>query len=270
MKNRQHTVVAGDSTKGIETKYHVPWATIAAHPANSFLKTRKGYPLHPGDQITIPDQNQAPSPSQNRSQPQSHTQSPLQPLQDFLRIVEDNLQKLRMSLNLHPARATARTYATKPPEKVPVAVKAVATNEIVGYKKALPKVWSSVTLTASIENAFTVLTAYLPAGVIMTSGYRSDADQARIINDYFADKKGPATIVDVEARRQWLKNQGMIIARVGSSPHRTGLAFDISGGNLDQMDAAVRKCAEEQPTTFPLQGTIIERKQNCLHINLVY
>jgi hypothetical protein len=141
----------------------------------------------------------------------------------------------------------------------------------VGYKKALPRVWKSVVLTASIENGFTTLVGFLPAGVVMTSGYRSDADQAKVINDYFAKKKGPSTIVDVEARRQWLKTEKkLIIAKVGRSPHRTGLAFDLSGAKLEQIRAAVELCSTKNPTTFPLHSTILEVHQNCLHVNLKY
>ena len=132
--------------------------------------------------------------------------------------------------------------------------------------KILPNVW----LTDSIEVAFRALDPYLPERTVMTSGYRSDADQARIINDYFAKHHGPEELVDAESRRQWLiHHEHMVIARVGSSPHRTGLAFDLSGSPINDIEAAVQRCAKDHgKDLFPLKNTIIERKQNCLHVNL--
>jgi hypothetical protein len=42
----------------------------------------------------------------------------------------------------------------------------------------------------------------------------------------------------------------------------------LSGGSLDQIKAAVTKCAKDHGARFPLLNTITERKQNCLHVNL--
>jgi hypothetical protein len=133
----------------------------------------------------------------------------------------------------------------------------------------LHKIWPKVKLTSSIEVAFRALDRYLPAATVMTSGLRSDADQERIINEYYASHHGPAEIHDVEERRLWLKNDGLIIAKVGSSPHRTGLAFDLSGASIDKIKEAVDQCAAEHRDLFPLKNTIVERKQNCLHVNLI-
>ena len=138
-----------------------------------------------------------------------------------------------------------------------------------GYTKKHPRIWAKVVLTHAIEDAFLVLLPYLPQGTVMTSGYRSDEDQKRVINDYYTQHKGNPLVTDVEKRRLWLQNEeGLIIAQVGKSPHRTGLAFDLSGGKLDDIKAAVSRCVSEQGSRFPLLKTIVERKQNCLHINL--
>jgi hypothetical protein len=138
-----------------------------------------------------------------------------------------------------------------------------------GYTKKHPRIWSKVVLTQPIESAFLLLVPYLPKATVMTSGYRSDADQTRIINEYYNEHKGNPLVTDVEKRRQWLVNvQGLKIAKVGSSPHRTGLAFDLSGGSLDEIKAAVAECVKAHGPKFPLLNTITERKQNCLHVNL--
>lgn len=127
----------------------------------------------------------------------------------------------------------------------------------------------NVKLTAAIAAGYRLLSPYLPGGTVMTSGLRSDADQARIINEYFASKGGPSRITDVEQKRQWLITvKKMKIARVGSSPHRTGLAFDLSGAGLSSIRRAVNKCAAEKKGQFKLAGTILESANNCLHVNL--
>jgi hypothetical protein len=133
----------------------------------------------------------------------------------------------------------------------------------------LHKIWPSVKLTPSIEVAFRALDRYLPTGAVMTSGLRTDADQARIINEYFEKHHGPGEITDVEERRQWLHSDGLIIAKVGSSPHRTGLAFDLSGAPIEKLKDAVDHSAADHRELFPLKNTIVERKQNCLHVNLL-
>ncbi len=133
----------------------------------------------------------------------------------------------------------------------------------------LHKIWPKVKLTPSIEVGFRALDKYLPANVVMTSGLRSDADQERIINEYYASHGGPEEVTDVEQRRQWLQSDGLIIAKVGSSPHRTGLAFDLSGAPIEKIKEAVDRAAADHLELFPLKNTIVERKQNCLHVNLL-
>ncbi len=264
MVEQRHIACPGDSPHRIEQKYRVSWATIQAHPANAFIRTRRGYPIQPGDIITVPSQNAS------SLTPGAFDREIMRGFQEFLRIVESNIKLLTSLTMQHPASTTAKVHSTALP-KVNPGVKATHPSAVVGYKKALPKVRSSVVLTTSIEFAFDVLQPALPVGAVMTSGYRSDADQARVINDYFAKHDGPSAIVEVEERRQWLRQEkGLIIARVGGSPHRTGLAFDLSGADLDSMNAVVERCANTNETRFPLLSTIVERNQNCLHVNLKY
>ena len=79
----------------------------------------------------------------------------------------------------------------------------------------------------------------------------------------------PASITDAEAQRQWLaSNYDMVIGRVGSSPHRTGLAFDLSGAPLSQIEAAVRRCAREKPAEFHFSRLIYESANNCIHVEV--
>ena len=69
-------------------------------------------------------------------------------------------------------------------------------------------------------------------------------------------------------RYKWLRGQGMIIAAPGKSPHRTGLAFDLSGAKLDTIDADVKQAAHDHPSEFFFKDTIVERKNNCLHVDV--
>lgn len=171
-------------------------------------------------------------------------------------------EAMKVKVTGSPKVPTNKPTQGTPPGTVPVGVPPLSS-------ATFKKMWKSVKLTKSIEKAFRVLEPHLPNGAVMTSGYRSDEDQARIINEYYASHKGPASTTDVEERRLWLKAQGLIIAKVGSSPHRTGLAFDLSGAPLSTLQECVDKAAAENPTDFPLKRTITERKQNCLHVDLL-
>ena len=132
----------------------------------------------------------------------------------------------------------------------------------------LERIEPGVKLTAPITAAWKVLMPYLPRSAMMTSGLRTDQDQANIINRFYAENGGPASIKDVERRREWLGHKGFIIARVGSSPHRTGLAFDISGAPLGEIQAAIIRCHDDKRGEFHFLDTIIERANNCIHVNL--
>ena len=147
------------------------------------------------------------------------------------------------------------------------AARRMAGPQVVPNAGTLPNIDSDVKLTPPIIAAYGILQPYLPAGARMTSGLRTDDDQARVINNYFVQKGGPPTIVDVEQRRQWLIQKGMVIAAVGSSPHRTGLAFDLSGAPLDAIQAAVTQCHNEHPE-FLFKDTILEHANSCLHVDL--
>jgi hypothetical protein len=261
-----HTVHAGESPQKIAQKYGTSWSIIRDHPDNAFIKAReqrKAYPIYPGDRLTIPNRDL-----------HSHWD-------EFVQSSEALMGYLWSLVTQHPSYPQGvKLYSHAPPKAKPVikqapapakapTPKAAPSAALEGYKKKHARIWTSVVLTRAIESAFDVLLPYLPASVVMTSGYRSDADQERIINEYYVSKGGDREVTDVEQRRQWLiRKKGMKIARVGSSPHRTGLAFDLSGAGLGAIDAAVALCAKEKGDDFPLHSTIVEKNQNCLHVNL--
>jgi hypothetical protein len=255
-----------DNLESLAHKWGVTVSNLLAHPENLFLKElqRMGkLALQPGDRIALPPHVQA---KVSKAKP-TQDSSTINSLVEYLLHLTDE----------HPASKTggakpqqnqsakkqtkASSQQTKPPP--------TSTFQIQGYTKKHSRIWPKVVLTKPIESAFLVLLPYLPKETVMTSGYRSDADQERVINEYYAQHKGNPLEKNVEKRRQWLqKEKNLIIAKVGSSPHRTGFAFDLSGGKLSTIQAAVDRCVKEQGDKFPLLKTIVERNQNCLHVNL--
>jgi hypothetical protein len=142
--------------------------------------------------------------------------------------------------------------------------------QVVKNDGALPRIEPGVKLTDAIVANYRVLVPFLPQSVYLTSGLRTDEDQANLIHRYYKSHGGHG-IDDTEQQREWLKSQfGMIIAKVGSSPHRTGLAFDLSGAPLSEISAAVQRCKREKPSEFHLKDTIVERANNCLHVDVTH
>jgi hypothetical protein len=243
----------------IAETYGVSWKVILTLPPNNVLRereARKLYPIRAGDRIAIPTVN-APS---RVDHVQNHS--------SWLSRVIDSLVRLHPS---YPGGVKYFGAPSGPPplHQLPQCPVAPSSAEPVAYKTRSSRIGQKVILTSSIESSFEALLPYLPRSAVMTSGFRSDPDQVRIINEYYDEKKGDPAVTDVEQRRQWLKTEyKLIIAKVGSSPHRTGLAFDLSGANLDEMSIAVSRCKAECAHGFPVHSTIVERNQNCLHINL--
>lgn len=264
-----HTVKPGESPAKIAAHYATSWDSIRNHPSNQFIKEReqnKKYPLFPGDRITIPNRKLP----DNAQEMHEHLQGIIAYLWSLVTqhpSYPRGVKIYSMSPSV-PKVSPAKPVQTQGTKQV-VAAKVPTPNAVAGYKKKHDRIWAKVVLTQSIESAFDVLLPFLPGTVVMTSGYRSDADQERVINELYAKHKGDPLVVNTEARRQWLiKTEGLKIARVGSSPHRTGLAFDLSGADIDSINMAVEKCHKEKGDSFPLQSTIVEKKQNCLHVNL--
>ena len=94
------------------------------------------------------------------------------------------------------------------------------------------------------------LKLYLPLGTRLTSVRRTPQDQLALIVER-AKRKGyafkrPATVGD---QSSWLEAWNLVnsatnpIAKPGGSMHQKGLAYDLSGPNLNQVFAAVKKAA---------------------------
>ena len=126
------------------------------------------------------------------------------------------------------------------------------------------------------------LKLYLPPGTVLTSVYRSAQDQLDIIVRH-AKKRGYkfAKEPTVEDKASWEDALKLIrsppdpmqVAAPGRSLHQRALAYDLSGHNIDEIAAAVRKAVAEGRIKL-LRGSRnnprIEnvKGQRCVHVEI--
>lgn len=127
---------------------------------------------------------------------------------------------------------------------------------------------------------------YLVGDAYMSSGYRSEADQARIIEDFYVKTKvqggykealiathgeaGWSAYVgldddgSIEIKRQRVKALGQDVAAPGSSPHQSGRAIDIGGTQeAEQILALLRFAIEIDAALVTL---VLYEKNTCIHL----
>ncbi|NVB82919.1 MAG: hypothetical protein HOV81_31365 [Kofleriaceae bacterium] len=133
----------------------------------------------------------------------------------------------------------------------------------------IPKNHGGVHLTPPIVRTAKILAEYVPAGTLITSGWRTDEDQAYIIWDYAGRAAGRGKhngmLVDNDLWKTKPKAEeyNNPIAWVGESDHRSGLAMDLAGASLSDIEAAVEKCKAERPEA-KIRYIIHEPK--CIHV----
>ena len=155
-----------------------------------------------------------------------------------------------------------------------------------------------VKTTTAIEQVLSDLEPYFRAAglrVKVTSGYRSPEYQLALIRRkaiyYGLDQKYPsirtATVEDVESwRGAWdelLNVKGYTInppvpavsrlgkragRRIGSSPHSSGKAFDLSSGNPAELDLIADTLRQYKEDGGPIRQILIERVNNAVHVGL--
>src|ERR1044072_4150525 len=122
--------------------------------------------------------------------------------------------------------------------------------------------------------SYIMLKPYLPPGTRMTSGYRDPQKQLDLIVRY-ARSFGMAVpgSVSVEDESSWeglwggIRSRGIIIAKPNTTPHgREEAVFDLSGADLDSINAGLMKAKEKGLITY--RNIIIERKNNCVHVEV--
>lgn len=133
----------------------------------------------------------------------------------------------------------------------------------------IPKNHGGVHLTPAIVRTAKILAEYMPAGTVITSGWRTDEDQAYIIWDYAGRAAGQGKhngmLVDNDLWKTKPKAEeyNNPIAWVGESDHRSGLAMDLAGASLSLIQAAVEKCKEERPDA---KIRYIKPEPKCIHV----
>lgn len=126
--------------------------------------------------------------------------------------------------------------------------------------------------------AFQALSYFLPNGTKLTSCYRDQNDQNRIIKNY-ADKKGySGDKNDYDKMHKFIKDKGLVVARKIGTGHGglkdTG-AFDLSGVGLNKIWSGVEKANKELVGKVKFAGlrlgkgkeSIIERENNAVHVH---
>jgi hypothetical protein len=122
------------------------------------------------------------------------------------------------------------------------------------------------------------LKSYLPRGTILSSVYRPDEHQLKIIVDLATKEKfkftKPPTLGD---RSSWapalafLRSKGYEIAEPGKSSHRLGIAYDLKGPDLSKIEAGVRRAVKDgrimlAQTPKPIRHELVNK---CVHVEIV-
>src|ERR1700674_4676593 len=114
------------------------------------------------------------------------------------------------------------------------------------------------------------LKLYLPVGTKLTSCRRPPSEQLDFIRST-AETHGynfatPPTLANPKSwlpALQFIRTKGYKVAAPGSSKHQKGLAYDLSGPNLDSILAAVKKAVAQGRIRLVQRSTsnlLIERK----------
>jgi len=136
------------------------------------------------------------------------------------------------------------------------------------------KVNSRAKLNQQQVNAWQWLSPLLPKGARLTSGFRTQADQDRIIRNYASSNKIDSS--DLDAAHAALKKKGFVIARRIGKGHGSGEAIDVSGAKLGDIKRAVEVVTAdtEIPVKFaPFGGkfptSIVENKNRAVHVHIL-
>ena len=121
--------------------------------------------------------------------------------------------------------------------------------------------------------AWAFLSQHLPDGSMLTSCYRSQEDQERIIKNYAEKNNYKGDKNDFDAMHAFIKSKGLVVARRIGKGHggkqNTG-AFDVSGADLDAIWEGVEAANNDSDRIAKFQklkqGSIIERENNAVHI----
>lgn len=136
-----------------------------------------------------------------------------------------------------------------------------------------------VQLPGTLQLAWDLVNPLLPKGSYCSSGFRSAADQKRILHKFFnIDFKGAiiakfglvkynAAAADLTKNEEdvlaMVRGVGQQIARPGASMHQQGKAVDIGGPNDDRQVEVVKIVARANPGIF--SGKVLKERNGCVH-----
>lgn len=144
---------------------------------------------------------------------------------------------------------------------------------------------TQVKFIGRLKEAWVLVNPLLPDESYCASGYRSAADQRRILHDFFQNKYRDKIInkygqkVYDQIKRDLLKNEnkvlemvrgvGQQIAAPGSSKHQIGKAIDIGGpSNIDKKQVDIVKLvAKAHPDLF--SGKVLLERNGCVHFEII-
>lgn len=122
------------------------------------------------------------------------------------------------------------------------------------------------------------LKLYLPVGTKLTSCRRPASEQLNFIK-CTAEKHGYKFDVEptLENASSWsaaldfIRSKGYKVAAPGRSMHQRGLAYDLSGPDLQKIAKAVRKAVADR-RIYLVAGSrnnlLIEEKNHCVHVEI--
>ena len=123
------------------------------------------------------------------------------------------------------------------------------------------------------------LKLYLPPGTKLTSCRRPPSEQLAFIRrtaeEHGYEFSTPPTLENSDSWKpalEFVRRKGFKVAAPGSSMHQRGLAYDLSGPNLDAILAAVQKAIEQKRISLVAgskSNLLIERQNNCVHVEIV-
>jgi len=129
------------------------------------------------------------------------------------------------------------------------------------------------------KSAWLILKPFLPSGAVLTSAFRGQDSQDRIIRKYAKEKGYKGNENDLDAMHRFItKVKKMVVARRVGRGHggkdKTG-AFDISGANLNDIWKAVQFVNDNLSDYVKFaelnqgkgKSSIIERKNNAVHVH---
>jgi len=134
-------------------------------------------------------------------------------------------------------------------------------------------------MTAVNKITWHQLQHYMPKGARLTSCYRSSQQQLDFIVKTarahgYSFSKTPA----VGDESSWsgalkhVRKAGYKVAAPGHSAHQQGLAYDISGAELGQIEKAVRKAVADgliRLVPGSKSGILREPENNCIHVEIM-